>query len=200
MNYRTTPEQNNLVWYVSYGSNTNLGRLKLYLEGGTMSGNKRRYVGARNKTLPVARRCWLLAGELYFGACDTPGGKTVWGGGAAYIDVTASATHTTHGVGWLVTLEQLEDIISQENGGEALDVVLPQLPEAGHTRHVNVSGSYNTLVGLESVDGVRGVTFTTRDRAKPLGPAPAYLNTIVGGVAAAWGLETHEALELLNGP
>jgi hypothetical protein len=133
----------------------------------------------------------VLAHRRYFARTST-----VWGGGIAFVDPTPAPGTVTRGVAYRITIEQLVDVAAQENGGRAGDLELPdRLPGPGAV--VAVRGaprSYDTLVGLDPVDGRSAVTLTSAALLVPeTEPAPAYLDLIIGGLMAHHGITRAEA-------
>ncbi|MGV9314419.1 histone deacetylase [Streptomyces sp. NPDC003691] len=96
-----------LVWYASYGSNTDPARLRAYLEGGRPAGAARSTPGCRDPRPPRRTLPLELPGTLHF-ATRSP----VWSGGRAFWDPDAGGT--TWARAYLVTLGQFSDIAAQE--------------------------------------------------------------------------------------
>src|SRR3546814_1333543 len=95
------------LWYVSYGSNMSLVRLRCYLEGGCPPGARVTYAGARDSTLPAADVAVELPGSLYFA-----GESRTWGGGVAFYDHDVPGP--TPARAYKITAEQLADGAAQE--------------------------------------------------------------------------------------
>jgi len=178
------------VWYAAYGSNAHAARFDCYLRGGRPAGAARSYPGCRDTTPPSATRPLWLAGSLYFA-----GTSTVWGGGMAFYDpADCTGRGSVAARGWLITGQQLADLITQEMHGEPgtrPDLEQRVLALAHRTRegrHELGAGRYETLVTTRSLDGTPVVTFTA-DRAHPqherTQPSRGYLATIAAGLAEA---------------
>ena len=159
----------NLVWYVAYGSNKVAARFHTYLRGGSPPGSRRTYLGARDPSLPVRSAEVRIPHRLFF-AGDSP----VWGGGVAFVDPQPDPAHSTAAVAWMITLEQLGDLVVQENGGEAPGPHIRALPERGAYMVVD-PGRYDLLVGLPSIEGVAAATLTSSNPPPPSEPSPTYL-------------------------
>ena len=94
--------------------------------------------------------------------------------------------------GWLITVQQLADLITQEmhdEPGSRPDLehrVLAIADRDGEETHPLGTGRYETLVTTRSLDGTPVVTFTAatahpeRERTSP---SPRYLATIAAGLA-----------------
>ncbi|WP_147381368.1 histone deacetylase [Nocardioides immobilis] len=173
------------VWYAAYGSNTEAARFDCYLRGGCPAGGARTHPGCRDTSAPVDTKALWLPGSVYFA-----GSSTVWGGGMAFYDPAGSGPVAARG--WLITVQQLADLITQEMHGEPgsrPDLerrVLAIVRRSGEGVHRLGTGRYETLVTTRSLDGTPVVTFTA-DRAHPhrerTRPSPGYLTTIAAGLA-----------------
>ena len=100
-----------LVWYASYGSNMCAERFACYLTGGTPTGSSRLHEGCRDTAGATADRAIVLPGTVFFS-----GTSKAWTGGHAYLD--ASDTRPTApalGRAWLITSQQFDDVVAQEN-------------------------------------------------------------------------------------
>jgi hypothetical protein len=178
------------VWYVSYGSNLDAARFTCYLSGGRPAGSSRDYEGARDKR-PARRAIALeMPYPLYFA-----GTSKVWGGSPAFIDASAPSGRTL-GRGYLITWEQFEDVVAQENArcSAALAIADEEL-EGGFARQVG-PGRYELLVCTGRLEGAPVVTFTSPRGVATTeigSPTPAYLAMMIGGLREAHGL-TDEAL------
>ena len=172
------------VWYAAYGSNTDAARFDCYLRGGRPVGGARAHPGCRDTSPPVATRALWLPGSIYFA-----GASTVWGGGMAFYDPDQPGPVAARG--WLITVQQLADLITQEmheEPGSRPDLeheilaVLDRSPEGAHRLG---PGRYETLVTTRALDGTPVVTFTAdgahpeHERSEPSGH---YFATIAAGL------------------
>ena len=175
---------NDLVWYAAYGSNLSRARFLTYLTGGLAPRNSRPHHGARDRSPPLDDRRVELSFDVYFA-----GESKRWGGGVAFLDPVASTEPVAIGRAWLITHEQFEDVIAQENGA----VTAPVDPTAitrGQS-DLGLGGFYDRLLVFDEWDGVPVVTFTTPVRREPPArPSAAYLATMADGLAEFAGLET----------
>ncbi|MGI9578197.1 MAG: histone deacetylase [Microthrixaceae bacterium] len=168
------------IWYVAYGSNKAAERFHTYLHGGTPKGSRRTYVGARNPALPARVVSVSLPHRLFFA-----GASPVWGGGVAFIDPRPDPVHATPAVAWLITIEQLSDLVAQENGGEAPGPPMSRMPGPGERQFV-VKGRYDLLVGLDAIDGVQAVTLTSSNPPESSQPSRAYLALVEQTANPPW--------------
>ncbi|MFJ3100411.1 histone deacetylase [Streptomyces sp. NPDC086835] len=167
------------IWYASYGSNMDTGRLRYYLTGGRPPGAARTYPGCRDRRPPVRSAPVEFPGTLYF-ATESP----VWQGGRAFYDPTAD------GIVWgrahLVTVQQFSDIAAQEMyefPGKDLD--LATVLTDG--RAALGPGRYETLVLLGHLEDIPVLTFTAPWRLSEVTwnkPSAPYLLHLAHGLCA----------------
>ncbi len=175
------------VWYAAYGSNADAARFGCYLRGGCPDGGARTHPGCRDTTAPVDSRALRLPGSVYFA-----GTSTVWGGGMAFYDPGTPGPVPARG--WLITVHQLADLITQEMHDEPgnrpdLEVRILAILDRSHDgTHPLGTGRYETLVTTRCLDDTPVVTFTCH-RSHPhherAHPSPRYLATIAAGLAQA---------------
>lgn len=170
-----------LVWYASYGSNLAYEkRFLCYIKGGTPTGSTKNNPGCRNSALPVGIRPITLNFELYFA-----GHFKSWGGAAAFIRRRKENTETL-GRMYLITAEQFNDVILQENSLEVDGTwVLPTIAQIDATEYtVPRLKTYACLLLLGQQDGKPIVTFTkTEDNLLPIAaPSESYVKVIAAGL------------------
>ncbi len=178
-----------LVFYLSYGSNLDEARFLTYITGGSVPGSTKVHEGCRDKSLPRKRVHHKFGWRVRFVAYSE-----WWEGLAACIDEEADVSH---GVAYLITREQFVDVLRQENGLPLeRDVVVDW--EALHARsalEVASGLAYGLLRTMGELDGVPVYTFTHTSefmrkqqrgsRKKPERTASvAYLNVIARGLSA----------------
>ncbi len=176
---------NELIWYVSYGSNLATERFRCYLAGGRPAGAQRRYDGCRDTRPPRASRALELPGGIFFALRSR-----VWGGGMAFYDPLLPGSAAAHA--YLVTCGQFADVLAQEmhrDVGEELD-----LAEALATgRQTLGPGPYETILRVGEADGVPMLTFTApfaSAEADQSSPSAAYLSMLGRGLREShrWSL------------
>ena len=140
-----------LVWYAAYGSNLSTARLGHYLAGGVPRGTTREYEGCRDPTPPREERVLTLPGCVRFA-----GESSVWGGGTAFY--TPGDTGLVHARAYLLSLEQLGDLVAQETRHPVGRPLV--LAEAGPTRH-GMSYVYDVVLDLGELDGHRLLTLSS---------------------------------------
>ncbi len=184
-----------LIWYVSYGSNLLAERFEVYLRGGVVEGRELGHEGARDPSPWRDSRAVTLPYRLFFG-----GNSRGWpGGGSAFVDVD-STDAVTLARGYLITVEQFQDVLAQESGrpvgterdiGAALNTGEALL---GH-------GRYDRILHVGTESGCPKLTFTTPLAAadlRPNPPSPAYAEVIAKGLVQAHGLTGASAHEYLT--
>jgi hypothetical protein len=118
------------------------------------------------------------------------GHSKLWGGAPAFLE-HRSATPGALGRRYLITKEQFADVVAQENrADEPIPIPFDELRPHSHTL---IDGrAYDTIVGLEPVDGIPVATFTSSDAPEnhpTAAPSAAYLGTIARGLAEAHDLD-----------
>jgi hypothetical protein len=177
-----------LVWYVAYGSNMEARRFSCYLTGGTPLGGLRAAREARDPRPPRDDRPVWLGGQVYF-ALES----LTWTGGVALLDPDAGGE--VRGRAYLITAGQFADVAAQEMRRVGpISVDLAAVAAAG--RADLGPGRYERLLCLGDLDGHPQLTFTapwSLAAVKPVAPAPAYRATIVAGLVEGHGLDPAEA-------
>lgn len=173
-----------LVWYVAYGSNLLLDRLACYLVGGKPPGAGRRMSGARDAAPPLAEAAQFVPHRLYFAR-----ESLVWQrGGVAFVDPDPEPEVRTLGRRYLITRDQFEDILRQENRDPGLE--LPAIL-TGEVRERVSDGWYGLVLGLGEMEGVPLVTCTNPEGVgeSPIAPpSKAYLQCVIAGLREAFAL------------
>jgi hypothetical protein len=174
------PGDDDLVWYVAYGSNLSSARVRHYLEGGRPPGARRGQVGARDPRPPRAARPVWLDGSVYFAR-----ESATWGGGVAFHDPDAPGRSA--GRAYLLTVGQFSDLAHQESQQEpGRDLELDEVLARG--RGTVSAGWYGTVVVVGEMAGIPMVTVTAAAVPGPAqlrAPSEAYLGTIVDGLLEA---------------
>lgn len=170
------------VWYAAYGSNIERERFRLYLDGGTHPLTGRVTPGCRDRTGPADDRAIELPHPVLF-ARHSLG----WDGAIAFLD--SDTPGRALGRAWLITPDQLLDVMAQECGREPGTMPEGALHDIGPDRHTVAAvpeGWYGRLVWCGDLDGVPILTCTAdwalRDEV-PAPPSSTYLSTIARGLA-----------------
>lgn len=189
-----------LVWYVSYGSNMNAERLACYIEGGRPPGARIGYTGARDPRPPRDDAAVMLPGRMHF-ATVSP----VWGGGIAFYDQAADGP--TPARAFLITPEQFVDVAAQEMHREVgEDRELEQVVREGLPAHRYEAGPgmYETMLHVGEREGRPMLTFTAPVGAlemESVDPTDAYLDMLSEGLLQShgWDRERCEAYFVARG-
>ena len=168
------------VWYASYGSNLSEKRFMCYIAGGKPPGSQVVNPGSRDKTPPTDKRPVLFNWELYFA-----GYSTWWSGAGAFIRQSAQKA-VTYGRMYLITDEQFNDVVIQENGGQVDGTgLVPPFETLVDKPDFILPGvaMYGRLVSLGKEAGCPILTFTsTKDDLEVGPPSESYLKIIVLGI------------------
>ena len=166
-----------LVWYVSYGSNMAAARFDCYLRGGRPAGASRDYPGCRDRTPPRAVAPVWLPGSIYF-ALES----AVWSGGMAFYD--PAGTGRVAARAYLIGHQQFSDVMAQEMhrppGSVPANLRTAARLELG-------PGRYETVVPVGERDGHPMLTFTCPAPLEPNPPSAAYLAMMLAGLREAHG-------------
>jgi hypothetical protein len=167
-----------LVWYAAYGSNLSRGRFDVYLTGGEPEGATHECPGCRDATPPAEVRVWESESALRFG-----GVSKTWDGGVALLDPAAGSVRAKLRL-YLVTHEQFEDVVAQENWLAPGSVVLPVVESRFSIGDAHM---YGVVLRLGDVDGRPVLTVTQDQSASTNAPSARYLRHIARGLS-----ESHE--------
>ncbi len=187
---------NDLVWYVGYGSNILRERFLCYITGGQPAGSHKTHEGCRDKNLPVDDKPTVINHELYFAK-----NSSSWqNGGIGFVNGNANSAITTYSRMYLLTKQQLEDVAKQENDSE--DFVILNFEEAitnGYTIFKSPSW-YGNLLYLGEYNQHPVFTLTSKTIFTPATkPSLEYLTTIIKGIQQTHRLTTEELVNYLIG-
>jgi len=168
------------VWYVSYGSNLYRNRFMCYIQGGQPEGSEKVEKGCRDQTPPKADEKIELRFPLYFAKK-----RSKWGeGGVAFIDHEVHSDEKTIGRMYLITKEQFEDVVAQENNEDTLTIHLQKVIDNGF-QDINNGWWYGRIVFLGYKDGAPMFTFTNPVSMSDVSfytPPTSYLKVISKGL------------------
>ncbi|WP_407375606.1 gamma-glutamylcyclotransferase [Methanobrevibacter sp.] len=167
------PAWNEYIWYVSYGSNMLFERFMCYIKGGSYRGST--YRDACSDTAsPAEVRAFEIPYDMYFG--NTSGS---WQScGVSFLDTTKDG-HAL-GVAYLITKEQFEHVIAEENGGRT--------PTPGY-------GWYEDVISLGEIEGIEVKTVTNNNLRPYNDPCLDYLDTLVKGIRENWPEMSDDEIE-----
>ncbi|XP_024395263.1 histone deacetylase 5 isoform X2 [Physcomitrium patens] len=198
------------MWYACYGSNMWRPRFMCYIQGGKVEGMSRTCIGCRDKSPPLASEWLSIPSRLFFGHESTK----MWGlGGVAFIDPVPEAGILTHVRIYKITMEQFNDVLSQENPGRVerswmTGRHIAQLKkESRHFLDIFEDEWYGTVKYLGEKDGLPILTFTCPEshmkkfRSGEFGtfaPPESYRNVIVHGLVEDLGLTEEQAHDYVS--
>jgi hypothetical protein len=180
----TSPPQPPTVWYASYGSNLCAERFACYIRGGSPPGAGHTHAGARDTRLPRATLPLEVPYRLYFS------GDSGWGGAPAFLDTKRTTSARTFARAYLITWEQFEDVVAQENVRASSPIAIGRLIEGDSTQIG--PGRYENLLCVGSREDVPIVTFTAPwalSDASPGEPSLRYLAMLIAGLRESHGLD-----------
>lgn len=183
-----------LVWYAAYGSNLSRERFRYYIEGGLPPGSQRPepYSGCRNTEMPATDKASELEGALAFGKRSTS-----WQGcGVAFLEVEAPVMRARARI-YLITHEQFEDVVAQENGKKKGDLQLPELVP-GMEPHVLPAGFYPRVIVVGNEDGYSVATITDQS-IEHRKPSSEYLHHVAQGLRESHHMSDYQIADYLKG-
>jgi hypothetical protein len=178
-----------LVWYAAYGTNLRRQRFDCYLTGGRPDGARRGYRGCRDGRAPRSEVGLRFPGRLVFG-----GESTTWTGAMAFLDPAVPGEVCARG--YLITVDQLSDVVSQEIRLTPGRGIARSAMEQGGPHGLG-PGRYDVLVSLGRRDGVPVVAISTSDPPEPGSPSRGYLWSMAVGLRDTFGLSAREVAAYL---
>jgi hypothetical protein len=151
-------------------------------------------VGARDKRPPLATVALEVPYRLYF-----TGASRVWGGSPAFIDIERSEVHRTLVQAYLISWNQFEDVLAQENARKSSPIDVGELID-GAFEQIG-PGRYENLLCVGERGGVPIVTFTapwTLSATTPGEPSLAYLAMLIAGLREAHELDDDAIVDYLG--
>lgn len=104
------------VWYACYGSNINIDRLMIYLNG-DKNGEFGHVEGCSDKTKPLESKPYIFDCPIYFAKHSNR-----WNGGVAFLDY--ENTGSSYGKIYKLRMNQFKDILKQEQGTKSYDAII----------------------------------------------------------------------------
>ncbi len=179
------------VWYASYGSNISTNRFMCYIKGGTAIGALTSEEGCRDNSDPLRYENITINRQQYY----KKEARRWQEKGVAFIDLEVSNVSTL-GRMYLITIEQFEDVVKQENAMRVSDVLDIKLEDAVLNGDAYINESwYGQIAHLGYRDNYPIFTFTNPDGLdfEPLnGPSEPYLLMIGRGLVEHYKIEVDE--------
>lgn len=150
-----------------------------YIAGGKAPGSQHVNPGSRNKTPPIDKRPISLKWELYFA-----GYSSWWQGAGAFIR-QGPQTALTLGRMYLITDEQFNDVVLQENGRPVNGTrLLPPFEKLMQRQDFLLPAieTYGRVIRLGEEERWPVFTFTSTGSFPVGAPSEAYVKIIVSGI------------------
>jgi len=183
------------IWYASYGSNLLEERFLCYIKGGQPIGSNKKYSGCRDQSLPIDNEEIYINSELYF-AKKSP----TWNnGGVCFIKTNFDAGITTLGRMYLITKDQFVDVVKQETENvNDLTINFEKVILEG-SLIIKEKSWYGNLIYLGESNNHPIFTFTNKENLKDSNkPNENYLKTIIKGLKETYNLNLNELFEYLS--
>lgn len=181
-----------LVWYAAYGSNMARSRFLAYLGGSRVPGAEGGHAGARDGSEPLADEPCRFDRSIRF-----TGHSKRWLGAPAVLDHAATSPGAL-GRRYLVTRQQFEDVVAQENRRPARRIPIESLTVGAVTATGRSSYAGLLLLGFDGSIPVMTFTSPRRpEKATLAAPSGAYLATIARGITESHPLTASEVAEYL---
>ncbi|MDR7236883.1 hypothetical protein [Neobacillus drentensis] len=174
-------ENQQYVWYASYGSNINADRFLCYIKGGQPEGSSQVEIGCKDATLPLDESTFTIERPLYF-AKEAVRWETQ---GVAFIGLHEDKENRTYSKKYLITVEQFLDVVKQENNGIDFEIDLKEVKRKGSKVFQHYSW-YGNILFLGDEGGFPIYTFTAPWDINDVEwnkPSHAYLKTIIKGLS-----------------
>jgi len=178
-------DSDELVWYLAYGSNLKMERFL-------------KYIGkCRDSRQPRLDQNFKTRHQLYF-AKNAPRWENK---AVAFIRPKASDDFETLGRRFLISREQLEDVLAQENGADSGDsrFSFPLSDFESQDSKLFRTGWYDLLIRLRADEKDEWPMFTLTSSTKYVANVPSlkYLKVVAAGLHQTWWLSTREIAEYL---
>ncbi|MEM9000398.1 MAG: hypothetical protein AAGB24_09040 [Bacteroidota bacterium] len=191
------------IWYCSYGSNLSFERFKLYLFGGVSPIVDKIYSGCTQKAKPEKDEFFEIPFELYFSKK-----VSFWdNGGVAFIKDIANEKITTRSRIYLISKQQFEEVVEQENNHFAnsrnFSLNLEELKKNGYILLGNEKENqyYGKVILAGFKDGFPIITFTAKWSSTDIvynRPSERYLKTIITGLSESQTITKEEIFSYLS--
>lgn len=179
------------VWYASYGSNISTERFLCYITGGQAKGALTSEEGCRDNSMPIDSKTISISRKQYYAKAA----KRWQNQGVAFLESIPS-TEATYGKMYLITKEQFEDVVKQENAltvDTILDIKLEEAEEQGSA--VVTKGWYGRIMYLGCENGYPIYTFTNIKRLEDEvlnEPSREYILMIASGLIENYNMSLED--------
>lgn len=163
--------KNNLVYYVSYGSNMLEERFLIYIKGGVCKFNGKNYDGCKNKNNPIDSKPIMIPYNMYFSKQSSS-----WNNSSiCFLDYSKEGS--AYGRAYLITKEQFKEIKKQEGKW------------------------YEKEINLGFINGYEAITFTNERNLEHMNInsiGKEYLNVIKLGLKESFNLSNLEINDYID--
>ena len=184
------------VWYVAYGTGLSRNNFMQQIIGGQPEGSIQTFEGCSDKTPPVHDQFISLPYALYF-AGDCPH----WVDRGGYVNIQPVPSSSAHTIAraYLITIDQFEEIVAQQNGRAGRQVLpLRQALQHGHATIGKGVGHYDELVFCGMKDNTPMFSVTAVKPELPyVPPSLSYTRLLCKGLSESAGFEKQEALDYM---
>lgn len=185
------------VWYLSYGSNMYKDRFLCYINGGRFEASNIVEQGCKDNSPPVDEKNVVIENELFFSLQSSKWQNM----GIAFVMKRKTQGLKTFAKMYLITREQFEDVVKQENGIDVNDEINIDYVFFNKKCEVHVfeKGYYGMLLKIDEVDGVPVYTFTLPvDPDSYSKPSREYLVSIIKGIKLNFGNISDELIDVFS--
>jgi len=182
------------VWYLSYGSNMFEERFLCYIQGNKYKDNAKKEQGCRDNSLPIKAKEHMIENKLYF----TKQSSRWQNMGVSFVEPRPSHHGKTYAKMYLITQEQFEDVVKQENAIDVnSDIVIDydQLDKE-ESQLIYQENWYGLLLKIGEEDGYPMYTFTAPTAPNHyVKPSRQYLYSLLKGVSLSFNCSNKEIIE-----
>ena len=158
--------ENDYVWYACYGSNINIDRLMIYING-DKNGKFGHVEGCNDKSKPLEAKPYIFNCPIYFAKHSAR-----WNGGVAFLDY--ENVGNSYGKIYKLKMNQFKGILKQESG----------------------SKSYDAIIYVDDYEGLPIFTFTASHKREDLElPSKEYCDVIKKGILDTYSDLTNDDVE-----
>lgn len=183
----------NYVWYACYGSNISTDRFLCYINGGTAIGALTSEEGCKDNAMPIKIKNISIKKQQYFAKSAMRWQSQ----GVAFLG--PDSEDVTLGRMYLITKEQFEDVVKQENGISVYDELFIDMDGIKSLGEMEVfKGWYGNIVYLGDSEGYPIVTFTgsyTEYTKEMNAPSEAYIKMIASGIKENYDIQLEELID-----
>lgn len=188
-----------LVWYASYGSNLLRDRFMKYINGGVVPGATFSQIGCEDKSPPINDSQIIIPNQVYFSQ-KMSGWENQ---GIAFIEQQKSKNVSSLGRMYLITQEQFEQIVWQENHltnfQDQPNINFEKINQKGFEEIPDFL--YGRIVLLGSKDSFPIYTFTANwndTRIEYTKPGMKYIKVIANGIRETYSYTDNDIVNYLS--